>query len=923
MIMTPEQISATKHENGRLRIVACPGSGKTETVSRRIANLIKKGNNPQSIAAITFTEKAAKELKLRIRKILDDEFPQRADFGDMFIGTIHSFCLEMLREIDPIYRTYDILDGARRVAFLAKGENYYNNIKLVKLEKRHNLKFYSTIKQFITSADIMLTERINIKELTDKAFGDVFENYLKELNEERYLDFPSIINKLVELLETDEKNLNLIEHRTKHIIVDEFQDVDSLQGRLIDILSKKAVSVAVVGDDDQAIYNWRGTDVSQIINFGSKINGKCSDVTLDTNFRSTPEIVDLTSSFISFNSRRIPKKIKSYSVNSKKYEEGDIHVEMFRNEDDEMDFIINRLKEIKDTDFSGRNNIQFSISWSDIAILTRTNEWASKIIDRLEREGIPSVASSGENIFKRPEVQFLLDCLSHVFGTERWKNGYSSVIETDELKTTYIKIFPSSRFREAKPSNFLRKISLIREDIERIEKKGKKDYLPGLGLQEVFHRILQAAGADSFDFGEVYSYNLAALSQAISDYESVWIRLRASEVKYFFNFISAYGQDTYHDQRHKDQGIVNAIRIMTIHKAKGLEFPAVFIPDFVEKRKPNEAKTFVDDNLYDHERYRGNEEDERRVFYTALTRSEKYIIITGSINAKEKVRPRKMHRFINELPKKYISSVPHLSRTKSGFSPRLKATGEYETSYSELISYIRCPEDFLIRNVYGFNAGVPSAFGYGTSVHNILNMIHRQYLRNGKIPDKIEISEITSRMFKLRYATEGLEKTMMQSAEKIIENYVEMHSDDFARILETEKKFEFVIDNALINGQIDLLKKLDTNGSIKEVEIIDFKTEKKTGIYSSDYERQLRYYAIACLESLNMKPEKAYVHHLDLEETHKKPDLVDISKSKLDETKIEIRSVVSRITEGNFPASPSHDKCVNCDYLRICKYSSK
>ncbi|WMT45425.1 MAG: ATP-dependent DNA helicase [Cuniculiplasma divulgatum] len=923
IVLTDQQERAAGHEMGRLRVIACPGSGKTEIIARRIANLIKNGSPPQGIAAITFTEKAAGELKLRIRKILDSEFPQRADFGDLFIGTIHAFCLEMLREMDPVYRTYDILDGPRRVAFLAKYGNYYHNIGLVRLEKKHGLRFYQTVRQFMRSADIMLTESINPDNLTDTSFAEVFRNYISELDAQRYFDFPSIISRLVSTLEGDRGKLDLIEHRIRHVIVDEFQDVDPLQGKLLDIISERAQSVAVVGDDDQGIYHWRGTDVSIIIDFGSETKGACTDVKLETNFRSTPEIVDLASVFISNNRRRLSKAMKSNPKLARRYEPGDIQAGMFGNEEEELDFIVGRMRELHETDFTDRRNIPFSISWSDMAVLTRTNSWASKIIDRLERGGIPAVASSGESIFERPEVQFALDCLSYVFRTERFGRDGRILPDAKYLRNSYSAIFPRERFSPADPSLFVRNIEQIRGDMIRLSEKDDKDYLPGLGLQEIYHRILQAAGADRFDFGEVYSYNLAALSQAVSDYESVWVRLRASEVKYFFNFVSAYGDDAYQDPRHSDQGLVDAVRIMTIHKAKGLEFPVVFIPDFVDKRRPNETQTFVDRNLYNSDRYRGGEEDERRVYYTALTRSEKYIFMTGSRTVPDRKKPRDMHRFLGEMPAKYVSGASMLSRSRSGYPPRLRATGEYETSYSEMISYLRCPEDFLLRNIYGFNAGVPAAFGYGTNIHNVLNMIHRQYIREGRVPDEKEIESITQRMFRLRYATREMERNMMESAIKVIQRYVKIHSRDFSRILETEKRFEFVLDSALINGQIDLLKKLDSDGAIKQVEIIDFKTEKLDGAYSADYERQLRYYAIACLESLNMKPEKAFVHHLDQDDPSKAFTEVDISEPRLQAAKNEIKTVVSKITGREFPPSPSSSKCAECDYNRICSYGAR
>ena len=148
----------------------------------------------------------------------------------------------------------------------------------------------------------------------------------------------------------------------------------------------------------------------------------------------------------------------------------------------------------------------------------------------------------------------------------------------------------------------------------------------------------------------------------------------------------------------------------------------------------------------------------------------------------------------------------------------------------------------------------------------------------------------------------------------IIHMATPLHKGDFNRILETEKNFEFVIDDALISGQIDLLKKVDKTGKVTEVEIIDFKTEKKDGVYSADHERQLRFYAIACLESLGLKPDKAYVHHID----QNKKSYVDISEKMLENTKDGIKVQVKSVLERNFPAKPDKDICEECDYKYIC-----
>jgi len=180
VVFTPSQFEAISHRKGYLQIIACPGSGKTEVVSQRIAGMIQEGVEPESIAAFTFTEKAAEELKSRIRGILEKKCPTRADVGDMFVGTIHEFCYHMLREVDPAYRSYDVLDDAKRVAFLAKAQNFFKNVGLVRLKNHHGLRYYETINRFMYSTDIMLMENIKPDDLTDQRFADCFKKILAD-----------------------------------------------------------------------------------------------------------------------------------------------------------------------------------------------------------------------------------------------------------------------------------------------------------------------------------------------------------------------------------------------------------------------------------------------------------------------------------------------------------------------------------------------------------------------------------------------------------------------------------------------------------------------------------------------------------------------------------------------------------------------
>lgn len=928
---TPDQRDAENHDKGHLRIIACPGSGKTEVIARRVANLIRKGEKASGIVAITFTEKAADELKTRIRTILDTECPQKADFGDMFIGTIHAFCLYLLKEMVPAYRSFDVLDDPKRVAFVSKGETYFS-IGLQSFETYpDHREYYTIIDRFLSSVDIMFLEDIDPVKLTDERFRESFTRYRDLLQEEKYFDFPSIIYTLVKLIESDSHALDPVSDKLRHIIIDEYQDVDRLQEKLLKFISPGAVSVCVVGDDDQGIYHWRGTDPSVIREFVERYRKSyhTTETKLNVNFRSTSGIVEIAREFIGHNTKRVRKSMISNPDLERKYEKGDVQFAMFPDESSEAEFIIGRIRELYQTDYLDKVNRHCSLEYGDMAVLVRTNEWASKIVSRLAEADIPVVATSGLSIFQSPEVILALNCISYVFDTPIYdsERKRSAVPDQTELREDYDEVFDSQHFTMNSSGSFIQDLNRIRHQISVLKADPKKDYLPDLGLQGIYHRILSAMGAERFEFGDRYNYNFACLSQAISDYELVWTRLRAKEIKHFFSFIGAYGKHEYAETRFQDPGSINAVKVMTVHKAKGLEFPVVFIPYFIEKKSPNPKKNYVDSGLYSVSSYGGDTEDERRLYYTAITRSEKYLFLSGSTSLEGKKNRRVPHHFLSEIPEEFPAGATTLVKPRSGYPSRMRTEGTYNTSYSELVSYSRCPNDFLLRNVYGYNAGVPMAFGYGTNVHNALNLIHKEYIRSGKVPSDAEIGNLIDSIFKMRYAPEKIAPRFRDAAIRVVKQYVQTNQKDFSRILETEKRFEFVLGKALITGQIDLLKKVDKDGGLREVEIIDFKTDRKEenstdndggdeNLYETDYDRQLRYYAIACLESLDLHPKKAVVHHLD----NGKIDVVDISPPKLKEIKTEIGTTVDSILSRNFQSQPEKEKCKQCDYKFLCNH---
>jgi DNA helicase-2/ATP-dependent DNA helicase PcrA len=915
--LTKEQQKAINVLSGNLQIIACAGSGKTEVVSRRIAELIKSGEKPRSIVAFTFTDKAAEELKARIREILDAECPEKADLGEMYVGTIHSFCFEMLKELEPRYRGFDILDDARRVAFISMPYRYYSShLRTLQGSK------YGVITKFLQSFDIVRMEDIDINRLSNEDFAKCCERYTAFLEAERFLDFQAMIYNLVKLIESDKSAKKALHSRISHLVVDEYQDIDQLQEKLIRLISEGCTSLCVVGDDDQCIYNWRGSTVDNIINF-SQNYPDVTQVTISNNFRSTERIIDCARDFIRHNKRRLHKEMKPRDDPVNQSQDDDLFYRHFDSEEEEFTFIVDRINALLGTDMKDKRGMSLALSLGDFAILTRTRNEATKIARYLERANIDFVLDIGGEVFNRSEVVLGLNCLAYVFQIP----VDDKAITREQLGREYAHVFvdrkegKDKKYPKANTAAFLAEIEKIKAETSNVMAKGKLDYLSN-GLQPYFHRILKALGADRFEFEEVYNYNLAILSQAIADYESVWRRLRASEVKYFFGFIYAYGASSYADTSHNDPSLVHAVKLLTIHRAKGLEFPVIFVPGFVREMTPRYEDPYVDSNLYDVERYIGDEEDERRVTYTAITRSMKYLFITGSTHRNKQdgspyVRSSEPHPYVYELTRDtgFVSNTTIL-RPRSGHPNRSLSSNLFPTSFSDINCFQRCGYDYLLRNVFGYQAGVPPAFGYGTRLHNILNIIYNDYITSKKVPDDTDIEELFDKHFFLRYATDAIIDNLKRAGTKVIGTYVGLNKADFSKVLETEKKFELVQGEALVTGQIDLLKKMDENGNVREVEIIDFKTEKEIDrLYQEDHELQLRLYAIACLRSLGLNPQQACIHHLD----GNKKNYVDITQPQLDRAAEEMKEAVTDITSREFSPNPSKD-CADCDWNEICSH---
>lgn len=896
---------------GNLQIIACAGSGKTEFVSARIAYMVSRGiTRPGNIVAFTFTEKAAKELKFRIRSKIRSLIGHRADIGDLYVGTIHSFCFELLKEFVPGYRGFDVLDEGKRYAFISSiGRELDLEALQGWLEANGTKPWGSTreswaIGTFIRNVDMVREEMKRPEDVSRyPGFVAAYNTYEKILHEKRFLDFSAMMARSVEHLARDKKVLKDVRGRFTHITVDEYQDVNPIQEKLVNLLAGKNGNLCVVGDDDQSIYQWRGATINNILTFREHYDN-VSVHHLPVNYRSTDGIINLGNDLISRNRKRLDKSMKS---SGKKTENGDIYKIDFYDQNDEVKFVVERIRHLVGTRWADTNGPQRGLAYSDIAVFFRSVRFDSKpYLEAFKEAGIPYAVSGVGGLFDAPEIKVVFSVLSFLADPDSKEGLTPEDVYGDAAR----------QFSIPGGTAFARGLMELKDRLRNARR---------VSFQEMYADILVLLGInDEARHGplhEVEMYNLGRFSRVLADYEGTRSYCTYRDIGRFCWFIKHFAEGSYDAGTGEDPTLlINAVRVMTLHGTKGLGFPAVFMPYSIKRPEHGLASGFLDPSKFDLSRYKGGSEDERRLFYVGLTRSKKFLYITTS----GKITGKKWHKdpspYFTELNDRHCMVGPYDDPTKRKMLPSSPAADDYQfpTSYSQLSDYIRCAYDYKMRYIYNFNPVLVQAIGYGRQVHNVLNMLHKQAQDEGKVPAGIDAEKLINEHFFLRYAADRQQEILKNSALRSVLRYLDLWKQDFSLSLKTEHAFEMDVENALIAGSIDLLKRKDEDGST--LEIIDFKTGNERKL-EEELMLQVRLYTVAARESLNLNVDKAYVHFLD----ERKNERVEISTdlSELDNAMQTIRRAVAGVTRRHFDREPRNKKvCGECDWKRLCPSST-
>lgn len=619
--LNDKQREAAAQVDGSILILAGAGSGKTRTITYRIANMIENvGINPYSILAVTFTNKAAKEMRERVESLIGEEAKKCT------ISTFHSFGVKLLRMYakelgyDSNFTIYDGDDQKRIVKTILK------EYGLEKINDREIASLISKIKE----------EDLSVKEYEyiNKNFAEIFEKYNRNLKSNNAMDFSDILVNTYNLLKLPHI-LERIQDKYRYVMIDEYQDTNNLQYKIIDLIAKKNLNLCVVGDENQSIYGFRGANISNILNF-EKNYSNSKIIKLEENYRSTSVILEAANEVIKNNKSSKDKKLWTQNENGEL-----IQILECDNGRDEVNKIIDIIREEHSK----------GVPYKDITILYRTNAQSRIFEEGFLRYNIPHKVFGGISFYARAEIKDIVAYLSVIANPK------------DELNLTRILNVPKRKLGDKgleKIVEFARenKLSLLESlnyinDIAGLNSVTKeklmelyniiKDYQEMVSYEttsEIVNGLLEKIGyldyvQENYDNYETRLENIDEFKNSILELENIVGDLRLNEYLENISLVSA--TDDLEESN-------DYVKLMTIHNSKGLEFPIVFIVGFENEIFPGN-KALNDDNEL---------EEERRLCYVAITRAEKKLYLSYShlrfIYGVDKLMTKSI--FLKEIPTK-------------------------------------------------------------------------------------------------------------------------------------------------------------------------------------------------------------------------------------------------------------------------------
>lgn len=904
-VLAGAALDAVRHRGSHMQIIASAGSGKTEVVSQRVADLLADGLPAESIVAFTFTERAAEELKNRISERVEDRLgPAALDrLGAMFVGTIHAFCFRLLQQKVPRYETFDVLDDNQLTAFLSREAS---RLQLRQLDDRNRL--FAAIAAFQQGVDVVENELLDTTTLPDP-FGSVLLGYYETLERYRLLTYGQQVVRAVTELQRPEL-IEEMHDRLRHLIVDEYQDVNPAQERLIELLTGPKVELCVVGDDQQAIYQWRGSDVSNIVDFTQRYSGVAT-FEITTNRRSRPQIVGVANTF----GATIPGSLQK-TMHPNRPTSGGPEAEVVAwsapTETEEAGWIASLVLDLADA----------GTPFRDMAILVRSRAAYARLMEQFATFDIPVQPGGRTGLFDQPEALTLGHTVSWLADND-WRDRYGPPqrLTDGALFDEYQQIFQLSSPERHRLGSFLRQWKSAVPLTNRTA-----------NLVGELYELLSELNVRSWDLSDPIAVNrlgtLARFSSLLADYESVRRRARPDPdapgeqvggqdrgIWYYRNLalhIINYAQGAYEGFDGEPDFAVDAVDLTTVHRAKGLEWPVVFVPSVTAGRFPSSRTGQVQPWLvprtwFDAARYEGSDADERRLFYVALTRARDWL----SVSRHERVTSRRVAAspYYQELAA--FERAPDKVQLPVIESPSA-SDAPISLTFSQLAAFLDCGMAFRLRELIGFEPRLATELGYGKAVHHVMRAVAEATRARGRVPTTAEVDDILQRSFFLPTANKSAHRQLRDAAHRLVMTYTRQHAEDLHRVWETERPFELHLPEMTVTGRADVI--LDHEGGTPTaLAIVDYKTSTTSAVV--DHALQLQVYADAGRRE-GLDVQAAYVH--DLKAASRAT--IEVEAEAVQKAEQTVSQAAARLKARDYQPNPGQ-RCRRCEVRTICRFA--
>ena len=967
--LNAEQVMAVTHGDGPLMIVAGAGTGKTTVITRRIAWLIDQGKaRPEDILALTFTEKAATEMEERVDRLLP------IGYVDLSISTFHAFCEKVLRahgvhiglpqdfkiatDVDSWLLMRRNLDRFKLEYFRPRGNptkflrSMLQHFSRAKDEGVTPEEYAQWVEDFIaqktggapeTFASMSDEDKLDLQKWQELARA--YATYEQLLVDKSMLDFGSLLAYVLRLFLERPNVLKEYRERFRYIVVDEFQDTNAVQYKLVKLLSEPRRNLTVVGDDDQAIYKFRGAALANILSFRHDFN-EATKVVLTSNYRSGKAILDGAYRLIQQNNPHRLEATEGLSKALRAQAAGEgfvkhVHCDTL---DDEVELTVREILELQKK--SGG-------SWNEFCILVRANDASEPFLEALERAGVPYkfVAMSGlytqpiimdtlaymrlaRLVFDSPAAYRILshprlgvsesdlsELMLHV------KRKGVAIVDAMQRSTEAIGISLEGRGRMLE---VLQIISDIRNQAKRVP------------VTELFIFILKRTGL----LGDVSGLPEIEQQEVFRHLEGFLSRLKrfanANEDKSSTSFLDEFEAEREAGEagslKADDQSGPDVVNVMTIHGAKGLEFRYVFVVNLIEQRFPSitrsEALPLPPGLIQGTAELDDHVAEERRLFYVAMTRAKEGLYLMSAADYGGS-RKRKVSRFLTELgfdtPAQSVGSRDVLTMPEASVRAhqQLLHSVPERISFSQIAAFTTCPLQYKYAHILKVPTFGRHSLSFGKSMHNTLQKFLEQ-VKNRQdatqvslfgdttsssppVPALKELLDLFDQGFIDEWYTSNEERE--EYREQGRESLRKFHAqvvDKTPKVFSLEQGFTLKLGDVLVKGRIDRIDETDDGG----LEIIDYKTGNPKSKLEWDDKRQLVLYALALEQCLpNPKPiRRLTYYYLTTNE------MVSFEPSNKDREKLteQVLETMDRIAKSDFAADPDPMKCRYCDFKDIC-----